>query len=66
MQKIQIPKRDNTGSTLDRPLTIRLTLNQRRTADLMASVNGFDTTSEFVRELLTNASSQMNLIREVA
>ena len=66
MTKIQIPHRDDANANLSFPLTIRLNLTQRRTADLMASVNGYSTTSEFVRDLLTNASAQMMLDQQQA
>lgn len=66
MQKIAIPRKENAGSTLDRPLTVRLTLQQRRTADLLAAQANYQTTSEFIRDLIASASIQMTPERQVA
>lgn len=63
LTRIAIPKRSTDEVVLDRPLTVRLTLQQRRTADLMASMSGYTNTSHFIRDLLTNAAGQMELAR---
>ena len=65
MTRIQIPQRSTAEVVLDRPLTVRLTLQQRRTADLMASMSGYTNTSHFIRDLLANAAGQMELSKAV-
>ena len=59
MQRITIPKRDNSQANLNYPITVRLTLQQRRIADLLAAQANYSTTSEFIRDLLSNASREM-------
>ena len=66
MQRITIPKRDNSQANLNYPITVRLTLKQRRTADLLAALQNYDTTSEFFRDLLANASREMMLNQQAA
>lgn len=57
IKTIEIPRRE-VNQTKNYPLSIRLTLADRRRIDLLASIQGYTDTSSFVRAVLTRVSDQ--------
>ena len=55
MDKLPIPPIQRT--VMDRPLSVRLSLRQRRELDLASVISGFPTTSAFVREIMKNVTA---------
>jgi len=57
INRIEIPRQASTA--LRRPLTVRLSLPERRQADLLASMKDYPHTSTFLRVLLSSCAEQM-------